>query len=404
MTLISALVAANLVVGAIFWVVRTAQDAFDLASEDADVVGSLTEGSGDVTTYLVVGSDSRAGLDDLTNFGNFSGQRGDVVMLVRLDTDAKSASMLSIPRDLYVDIPGHGKDKINAAFAYGGSRLMVETIKQNLHVEINHYVEVDFVGFMNIVDGVGGIDMSFPYPARDASSGLSVEAGPQNLDGKAALAYARSRKYQELRNGSWQPVDANDIGRTRRQQQVMLAIAHGLKHPSNITEAGDIVSGFARHLTIDSNLARSSVVDLFWSLGGISGLEIDGATLPTTSGSAGGASIELMQQPEAATMLSNFRSGLPLGGSTASLQLQVLNGNGVTGAATHWSQFLTDRGFRVASIGDASTNVETTRVIVPPGGETDGLQVVSALGFGEVSVGPVGTGLNAVVIVGSDAR
>src|SRR5690606_3775797 len=101
---------------------------------------------------------------------------------------------------------------------------LVETLKSNLSVEVNHYVQIDFVGFQALVDELGGIEMSFAYPARDAKSGLDIPAGEQSLDGFEALAYARSRSYQELQNGSWVGVDANDIGRTQRQQEVMRAI------------------------------------------------------------------------------------------------------------------------------------------------------------------------------------
>src|SRR5690606_24773969 len=110
------------------------------------------------------------------------------------------------------------------SYAFGGSRLMVETIKQNLGVEINHYVEINFVGFQGLIDELGGIHIEFPYPAKDDKSGLSVEAGRQRLNGKMALAYARSRSYQELRDGKWVSVDANDFGRTSRQHQVRKAI------------------------------------------------------------------------------------------------------------------------------------------------------------------------------------
>ena len=83
-----------------------------------------------------------------------------------------------------------------------GPSLMVQTIRENLGIDVNHYVEVDFLGFIDMVDELGGVEMSFPYPARDAKSGLSVEAGTQTLDGEQALAYARSRKYEEYQERS----------------------------------------------------------------------------------------------------------------------------------------------------------------------------------------------------------
>ena len=150
---------------------------------------------------------------------------------------------------------------------------MVRTVKQVTGLPVHHYVEVDFVGFQSLVDDIGGVYIDFPYPARDANSGLSVDAGYQLLDGSQALAYARSRHYQELRDGSWVSVDADDIGRTERQQKLILAILGAVKTPSSLTEAGSIVGGFAQHLTVDSALARSSLVELAFRMRSISGAE-----------------------------------------------------------------------------------------------------------------------------------
>lgn len=310
--IVSALVVANLVALGTVWLLRTGQELLATAETDDEVVEVLDLPSGDSLVFLVVGSDSREGLDDLTHFGAFGGARSDVVMLVRLDTSSSSARIMSIPRDLYVDIPGHGKNRINAAYAFGGSKLLVETIRSNLGVEVNHYAELDFVGFKAMVDELGGIEMTFPHPARDTKSGLSVEAGRQLLDGKAALAYARSRSYQELQNGRWVGVDANDIGRTGRQQDVIRAMVSKLKSPGSITEAGDVAAAMARHMTIDSTLASASVASLAWELRGVLTGSIEGATLPTYGRMIGGASVQVTDEPAASAMLANFRSGSPL--------------------------------------------------------------------------------------------
>ncbi len=400
-TVITALVLANLVAFGIYWAVRTGQDFLSSADTDSEVTDVLDRATGKDLTFLVVGSDSRAGLDDLTNFGAFGGARGDVVMLVRLDGDTANAQILSIPRDLWVDIPGHNQNRINAAFAFGGSRLMVETIKQNLNVEINHYVEVDFVGFQGMIDELGGIQLDFPYRARDDKSGLSVGAGTQTLDGKMALAYARSRAYQEERNGRWVSVEANDFGRTSRQQEVVRAILKKLKSPSSITEAGDIARGMARHVTIDANLAQASVASLAWDFRGVLTGDIEGATLPATGRTINGASVVVIKEPEAGTMLANFRAGRAM--AEQPIRLQVLNGNGVSGSAAAMSGTLEASGFRIVAIGDAPRDdYERTTIIVPPG-DGNGQRILDALGFGVVQVGSVDNVYDAVVIVGADA-
>ncbi len=399
-TILFLLVAANLAALAAIWAVRTGQNVLAAAETDSRVAEVLDAATGDGLTFLIVGSDSREGLEDLENFGNFGGGRGDVVILVRLDQSTSTAQMLSIPRDLYVDIPGHDQNRINAAYAIGGASLMVETIKLNLGVEVNHYVEIDFVGFAALVDELGGIEIAFPFPARDLKSGLSVDAGSQTLDGDMALAYARSRTYQELQGGSWVSVDSGDVGRTGRQQEVVRAILSKLKRPSSITEAGSIASAMAEHMTIDSNLASASVASLVWDFKGILAGGIEGATLPVDGANRDGRSVVVARQPDAAEMLANFRSGLSL--AAQPLRIQVLNGNGVGGSARDMSQTLESLGFRVESIGNAATrDYEITTVIVPEGSGS-GEVIIDALGFGVVQVGTVDNGYDAVVITGAD--
>jgi LCP family protein required for cell wall assembly len=320
-------------------------------------------------------------------------------MLVKFKRDGQ-AQMLSIPRDLWVDIPGQGKNKINAAYAFGGPSLMVQTIKQNLGVEINHYVEINFVGFMAMIDDLGGIEIAFPNPARDLSSGLDVDAGMQRLDGKTALAYARSREYQELQGGQWVGVDASDIGRTQRQQEVIRAILTEIKSPSTITEAGSAASSLARHTTVDSRLASSSVAQLAWDFRAIVGGDIEGVTLPVVVGTEGNASVVYRDDPAAQTVIDNFKAGRPFADQPT--RVQVLNGNGVAGAAGDMARRLELEGFDVVDLGDAPQRYDTTTILAHQG-TTFGNEVRSALGFGEVVASDVDNRYDVVVIVGSDA-
>ena len=396
----SLLVVANIVVLTVFWAINTGQGVLATANTDSQVSNVLDEATGDDLTFLVIGSDSRAGLDNLTHFGTVGGARGDVIMLVRFDSSTSAVQILSIPRDLYVDIAGHGQNRINAAYAFGGPSLMVETIRDSLGVEINHYVAIDFVGFQSLIDELGGIELWFPYPARDLKSGLDVDAGTQTLDGDTALAYARSRKYQELQNGTWVSVNADDIGRTKRQQEVVGAIVAELKRPSSITEAGDIAKAMARHMTIDSTLATSSVASLAWTFRGILTGSIEGATLPTYGMTIDGRSVLIADEPDASAVLANFRAGTVF--SSQPLRVQVLNGNGVKGSAGDMSRTLESMGFLVESVGDADTGNYAQTIVLVPDGSGNGEIIVDALGFGVVQVGSVDNGYDAVVIVGAD--
>ncbi len=401
-TIISFLVVANLVALGLFWALNTGQSLLSGADTDEDVVDALATPTGDALTFLVVGSDSREGLEDLDHFGDFAGARGDVVMLVRVDPSSGDAHMLSIPRDLWVDIPGNGEGKINAAYSFGGPRLMVETIRENLGIEVNHYVEIGFVGFQEMVDELGGIHISFPYDARDVSSGLDVAAGTEVLDGEMALAYARSRKYQENQNGSWVSVEASDIGRTARQQQVVRAIMSELKTPASVADAGAVASALADHMTIDATLASSSIAGLAWDFRSLISGGIEGTTLPVDGATVNGASVVVAREPEASEMITAF-----LGGANQvverPLRVQVLNGNGIAGAAGKMSERLEENGFEVEAVGNAgSGDYEVTTVMVPAGSVNGGV-IIDRLGFGVVEFGNVDNGYDAVVIVGADA-
>jgi LCP family protein required for cell wall assembly len=387
---------------AILWALNTGQGVLALADSDEEVVSELSAANGTTLTFLVVGSDSRERLDDLAFFGPAGGERGDVIMLVHLDQATGEARMLSIPRDLWVDIPGNGEGKINSAYSYGGPSLMVQTIRENLGIEVNHYVEVDFVGFIEMVDELGGIEMTFPYPARDAKSGLSVEAGTQMLDGEQALAFARSRKYQEYQNDAWVSVDASDLGRTQRQQEVVRAILTEMKTPASIAEAGQIAGSMAEHMTVDAAFATSSVASLAWDFRGVVTGSIDGQTLPVYGDSVNGASIVMAAEPEASAMIDGFLSGVETIES-APLRVQVLNGNGIAGAASAMSERLAESGFEIAGVGNAEARDYATTTIVVPDGSTAGDQIMGQIGFGVVQIGTVDKGYDAVVIVGADA-
>ena len=179
------------------------------------------------TTYLLVGSDSRAGLSfqqrkQLTT-GNEVGKRTDTIML--LHTGHWKPVLLSIPRDSLVPIPGHGTTKINAAFAYGGAKLLIRTIEQDTGVRIDHYVEIGFGGFVNAVDAVHGITVCPTRRLVDPKAGLKINAGCQHVDGITALAYARSRHSDPA---------LGDITRARHQREVVSAIGDRVKSPWSV--------------------------------------------------------------------------------------------------------------------------------------------------------------------------
>jgi LCP family protein required for cell wall assembly len=185
-------------------------NAFPSGKRPADTSG---------TNYLIVGSDSRKGLTAAQrkqlHTGNDSGQRTDTIMLLH---DGSGPSLLmSIPRDSIVDIPGHGTTKINAAFAYGGPKLLIQTVEQLTSIHIDHYVEIGFGGFVNVVDAVGGITICPSHTMDDKLANLHVKKGCQHADGRVALAYARSRhadpKLGDIARGGQQREVVNAVGK-----------------------------------------------------------------------------------------------------------------------------------------------------------------------------------------------
>ncbi len=404
-SIIAMLVLANVVVFGAFLLVRSLTGQFlDSVTQDEEVVEELTPVADDEpVTFLVIGSDSRESLpDDFGEFGNFGGQRADVIMLVQIDNG--SARILSLPRDLKVEVEGHGTQKINAAYAFGGAPLMVSTVADFTGVPINHYVEMDFFGFAAIVDELGGVELNFPHAARDLKSGLDVPAGRVVLDGKDALAYARSRKYQELQDGQWVSVAGSDIGRVGRQQALVFAMLSAAKRPSIVFDAPAIISAAGDHVTLDASLDRDRLVSLALAVRSLEASDIAAATLPTVSSSSGGVFYLVADEPAASEAIDAFLSGVTVAEPTEPLVLKVLNGNGTKGQASEWGDHLVELGFEVSSVGDATSyDYGTTVVTARPEGLTRAREIVDALGFGVVEAGSVPEGVDAVVIVGADA-
>lgn len=219
----------------------------------------LSPSSSTVDNYLLVGSDSRSEGDPNTGeAGGPTGNRSDTIMVLRYDRATGGAALLSIPRDLWVDVPGHdSKRRINSAYN-DGPDVLVQTVQQALGVPVHHYVEVDFVGFTRLVEALGGITICFPYATRDTNTGLNIIApGCHLLDGKHALAYARSRHYEELKeDGQWHEDPTSDLGRSRRQREfVNTTLQTALSRlKSNPFDAGSLVAAMGTALRLDENL------------------------------------------------------------------------------------------------------------------------------------------------------
>jgi LCP family protein required for cell wall assembly len=332
---------------------------------------------------LLVGSDSRAFVDNSTQvkaFGNASdagGQRSDVTMVARFVPATKTVTVLSIPRDLWVDIPGNtdesGMNRINAAYN-SGPDLLVETVEKVLHIPVNHYMSVGFDGFSGMVNSLGGITMDFPTEVRDAYTGLNITTpGCQAVNGTVALQLVRARHLQYVNaNGNWEYDGLSDFSRIQRQDAFFRAVLAKVNlSVTNPLAINGFISAAVGNLTIDDTLSPSDLLHLAEEFKGLSSSHLITETLPTTSYTTGGGAAVLMAaQPYAKNMIKAFNQiGLPkpkpapkpvVAAPTVApslIDVQVLNASTVNGLAHTTAAALSAAGYDVVEVGDATTPI-----------------------------------------------
>jgi LCP family protein required for cell wall assembly len=243
--------------------------------------------------YVLVGSDSREGLTaqqqkQLTTGSaqDAPGKRTDSIIVVHVPAGDGKPALISLPRDSYVPIPGHGRNKLNAAYALGGPKLLVQTIEAVTDVRIDGYVEIGFGGFSSVVDSLSGVDICVARPMKDPLAGINLKAGCQTLNGSKALGYVRARYSDPL----------GDIGRVQRQRQFLGAIMHKALSPSTVLIPWRYY-GFATTagagLTVGQDTSLSDVTRVLQAMRSVSNGEglsltvpISDPALPTHVGSA----------------------------------------------------------------------------------------------------------------------
>jgi LCP family protein required for cell wall assembly len=259
---------------------------------DASPVGARPSASAGYD-YVLVGSDSRQGLttdqQKQLNTGTVqdaAGLRTDSIILVHVPSGAGKPALISLPRDSYLPIPGHGHNKINAAYSLGGPKLLVRTIEQVTGLRLDGYVEIGFGGFASVVDSVGGVDICVARAMNDHYAGINLKAGCQSLDGRNALGYVRARYSDPL----------GDIGRVARQRQFLGAIMHKAVSPSTVLNPWKYY-GFATSagagLTVGQDTSLRDVTRVLQALRSVSNgdglsltVPVSNAALRTNVGSA----------------------------------------------------------------------------------------------------------------------
>jgi LCP family protein required for cell wall assembly len=222
--------------------------------------------------FLITGADNNACVDPdspyAPAFGDRSdiGERSDTIMVWRVNPATGQVAILSFPRDLYVTIGG-SKNRINSAYRRDDPQLLRDTIYQNFGVPVDHYVQVDFCAFKRLVDGVGGVEVPFEFPARDPNTGLDVPTtGCFNFDGDHALAYVRSRYYEyedPPGSGNWKVDPTSDLGRISRQQDflrrtVATVLGRGAYTPGVVSA---LIDTNREYLTTDAELTPSKMLE-----------------------------------------------------------------------------------------------------------------------------------------------
>ncbi|GAA5047205.1 hypothetical protein GCM10023259_021640 [Thermocatellispora tengchongensis] len=216
------------------------------------------------TNWLLVGSDSRKGLSAAERrklaTGRAAGQRTDTMMLLHIPEGDGRPTLVSLPRDSYVTIPGKGRNKLNAAYAFGGSRLLVQTVETVTDIRIDNYMEIGFAGFVDIVDAIGGVNICVKQNIKDPKAGINLKKGCQDMDGGTALGYVRTRATGAL----------PDLDRTQRQRQFFGAVVKKAASPGvllNPFTSLPLASAAADSVTVDDGTGAFDLLSLGLAMG-----------------------------------------------------------------------------------------------------------------------------------------
>jgi LCP family protein required for cell wall assembly len=355
---------------------------------DGGVAGDLN--------ILIVGSDSRAGLTaqqkhDL-HVGHDVGRRSDTMILLHIPRGGGRAVLVSLPRDSYVRIPKH-KDasghvvpaqmnKLNTSYSFGGAKLTVRTIEANTGVRIDHYVEVNFLGFVKMVDALGGVSVCTPTPIHDpvrydaatggyVGSGLELSAGRSELDGTRALEYVRAREFDP----------SADLGRIQRQQKFMSAMVQKAKSAGvllNPVRLYHVIGAVSKSLTTDEDFGAKQIKDLASNLRNMSPSHVQMIRVPLKPGSfnlgAVGNVVE-WDKPAAHRLFHALTQDLPIGAREAggsvkvpiapsNISVEVLNSTDRDGFAASAAQDLAKLGFRISRTGNSPNGSDASATVI----------------------------------------
>jgi LCP family protein required for cell wall assembly len=376
-------------------VLLLAGSAWSLSSYVNGAIGRVSAGTSGGTTgplnVLLAGVDLRTGLTPrqqrMLHVGHAVSFNSDTMMLIHVAADRSSVTVVSLPRDSWVNIPGHGMNKINAAFGLGGPRLMVSTVEQDTGLTINHFVEVNFLGFVTVIDALGGVNICLPQAVNDPYSGLRLDAGIHHVNGVTALKYARDRHS----------FATSDLARIGNQQSLLASLMSEASSSGTLTNPVRL-SSFLRSVLgvvkVDQNLNLTALAD---QLRGITPGEVHFLTIPLSNTNyltATGESAVLWNTSAADQIFAAFRADRPVAGTApgpstgrhragphaSRVTVDVYNGTPTAGLSASTGAALARLGFHVhAGLNWPAQNIAQTLIEYPPGQQAGAHQVQRAL-------------------------
>ncbi len=370
------------------------------------VLGEEVE-AGEPLNFLLIGVDSTEGLDPESAIlvGRGDTKLTDTLMVLRVDPTSTQAHLMSLPRDLVVELPdARYEERINSALAIGGPELLVRAIEDNFDIPINHYLQVDFQGFLDLVDAVGGVPLLLEHPVRDLRSGLVINrAGMHTFTPDEALAYVRSRTMEQRIDGEWQNLDVTpDLARIDRQQGFVVAVMKQALSTGarDFRRRNELVNVGIEHLVVDERLTPNDILDLGERFRAFMPDTLELMVPPVYDDVLRGAQVLRLQDgAEAQAMFDVFRGVSGRSARPESVRVLVSNGAGTAGLAATVADELAAVGFDVVGFGDAGTFgrpdtvIRTTRpgrraarVLASWLGVEAEIETVDALADGEVEL------------------
>ncbi len=364
------------------WYLGQVADASVNRTDAIPTDGNTGSGAHEAMNLLLVGSDSRSRLTPeqlgQLNAGEESGLNTDTMILVHVPADGSRASFVSFPRDSYVRIPGHGWDKLNAAYSLGardlpdgsteaqrqaaGAQLLIQTISSLTGLQIDHYAEVDLLGFFQLSNVVGGVEVNLCSPARDSFSGVDLAAGVQTISGEQALAFVRQRHG----------LPRGDFDRIIRQQTFIAGMIRKMLSEHVLLDLGkqrQLVEAAADSLTVDESLDLFGLASQMQS---VTAHSIEFETIPYLGDDEDDTGRYILRLEDEDTLHEFFADlsaepGAPAAApetvAPSAVTVDVLNGSGTSGLAKQAAGALETAGFAIGTTGNADSSDHDTTVV-----------------------------------------